>query len=224
MKFNYTINKMDEEKLIGLIKNLNQFELKELSKMLIDPSDKVKLEIIKRRGTTIRFFDNLTDEMKLAAVNENGYAIEFIKDPTEEMIITAINRKVGCINYIQDKYITRDILKLVFSINGEFINSPLVKRNNHLIDDELLEIAVSNNPKSIRDLDNKYYSDHLMEIALSKEPELIAYCRDIDEYIIKHNNCEESIYYLIDRKYPFKEEFLNSNFYIKCKLIYDTKI
>ena len=83
----------------------NRFKSKRLNKSIKDinnPSEKLKLFVVKQDGYSIQYIDSPSEEVQLAAVTQNGFAIQFIENPSEQVKLVAVTKNGHTIRFIEN--------------------------------------------------------------------------------------------------------------------------
>lgn len=101
MKYNddfiKSINNPTEEMKLEVVK-LNWRAIKHIA----NPSEEIQLEAVKQNGLAIQYLNNPTKEVQLEALKQNIDVIQYIKNPTEEMQLAAVVSNSSLIQYIEN--------------------------------------------------------------------------------------------------------------------------
>lgn len=88
-----TLNSLDDENIFKLLNKFYYTRLiSEMFKYIKQPSERLQLRVVKKRGRAIRNIQNPSEKVQLAAVKTNYDCIEFIKNPSEKVQLIAIKK------------------------------------------------------------------------------------------------------------------------------------
>lgn len=70
---------------------------------IINPTDKVKLAVVRQNGYAIAYIKNRTLEIEFEAIKNKTEAIKYIENPTEEMKLYVVRHNGKLIQYFKEK-------------------------------------------------------------------------------------------------------------------------
>ena len=87
---------MDKEKLKNIFTKIGEinpeysldkqvYNMGELIQFIPNPSEKLKLAVVKKNGWAIKYIQNPSEKVQLAAIRRNSYSIRFIQNPSERV-------------------------------------------------------------------------------------------------------------------------------------------
>ena len=92
------LNNLNDFYKIFILVNINYIYITYMS----NPSDVVKIAVLKEAGHMITHIKNPSEELQLIAVKQNANAIKFIKDPSEKIQLVAVKKDGRLIRFIKN--------------------------------------------------------------------------------------------------------------------------
>jgi hypothetical protein len=77
------------------------YNVGELIGFIDNPSEELRLVVVKKRPSSIKYIQNPTEEVGLAVVEKDPYSIKYIQNPTERVQLTAVEKDPRSIQFIK---------------------------------------------------------------------------------------------------------------------------